>query len=92
MKYSVLCICAILVYSCQTNKKNVKDYYKINGQVFGTFYSIIFESPGESDSVLSSGVLNELDKVNNSLSPYVKTSTISNFNNSESGSEIDSMM
>ncbi len=92
MKYSVLCICAILIFSCQNTKKNVKDYYKMTGQVFGTFYSIIFESEGARDSILSYEVLEELDKVNNSLSPYVKTSTISNFNNSESGSEIDSMM
>ncbi len=91
MKYTLLFVCAILLLSCQNTKKNTSDYYKIKGQVFGTFYSIIYESVEGKDS-LNVEVLNELDKVNNSLSPYVKSSTISKFNYSDSGSEIDSMM
>ncbi len=91
MKYTLLVVCAMLLLACQGNKKSTSDYYKIQGQVFGTFYSIIYESVESKDS-LGVNVLKELDKVNNSLSPYVKTSTISRFNYSDSGSEVDSMM
>ena len=74
--------------SCQPRKA---EYVKMQGRIFGTYYSIIYQPIQENDT-LDKGVLEQLNQVNASLSTYEDTSTISKFNKSKVGVEVDEMM
>ncbi len=78
----------ITLISCNHQSK---DYLKLEGMIFGTYYHIIYE-PVKDDDFLDSGIMEVLNKVDWSLSTYKDTSTINKFNYSEGGAEVDSMM
>lgn len=54
-------------------------YQHNTGFIFGTVYNITYQS----DSDLNDGIVNELQKVDNSLSPFNKNSIISHINRNE---------
>ncbi|MGQ1786574.1 MULTISPECIES: FAD:protein FMN transferase [unclassified Saccharicrinis] len=88
MKQILIILLTLVTLSCQTKSY---DYVKIEGPIFGTYYHIIYQ-PVQGNDALDKGVMTALNEVNASLSTYVKTSTISRFNLSEKGAEIDPMM
>lgn len=61
------------------------NYIKEEGEVFGTFFHIIYES----EDTLTYEIHNVLDEVNQSLSMYNKTSIISRFNQNDSSLILD---
>ncbi|WP_025006722.1 FAD:protein FMN transferase [Marinilabilia salmonicolor] len=66
---------------------NKSTWIKNQGEVFGTYYHIIYESPGGED--LHQEVLQALRSVNKSLSTYDSTSVISLLNQSKKGTPTD---
>lgn len=88
MKIKLLFIPLVLLFlSCQ---EQPKEYIKIEGTIFGTYYHIIYQ-PGVKANLVNP-ITEALNKVDWSLSTYKDTSTISRFNNSEKGIVIDSLM
>ncbi len=88
MKHILIIALVIFFASCQSKSY---DYVKMQGPIFGTFYTIIYQPIQQSDT-LDRGVIHELNKVDWSLSTFKDTSTISRFNFSESGAKVDAMM
>lgn len=88
MKSILILFVALLSLSCQQASY---DYVKIEGQIFGTYYHVIYQPIEQADS-LENGVLQVLKNVDWSLSTYKDTSTISKFNFSEKGFQTDAMM
>lgn len=88
MKHIFILFLALLSLSCQQTSH---EYVKIEGQIFGTYYHVIYQPIQQADS-LDKGVLQVLKKVDWSLSTYKDTSTISKFNVSEKGSQTDAML
>ena len=88
MKHLLIVIIAILMASCQAKQH---EYVKMQGRIFGTYYSIIYQPVLEDDS-LDLGVMEQLNKVDWSLSTFKDTSTISKFNYSKEGAPVDAMM
>ncbi len=88
MKNIFILFIALLFLSCQ---QATQEYVKIEGQIFGTYYHVIYEPVQQTDS-LDKGVLQVLKNVDWSLSTYKDTSTISKFNFSEKGSRADAML
>jgi len=72
--FAVLII-ALLITGCQNNKK---EYIHNKGMIFGTTYHITYESPNNKN--LQRGIETTLEKVNNSLSPFIPHSIISHIN------------
>ncbi|SMO84206.1 thiamine biosynthesis lipoprotein [Saccharicrinis carchari] len=88
MKNILIPLIALLFFSCvQTSH----DYVKMEGQIFGTYYHVIYQPIQQTDS-LDKGLLKVLNKVDWSLSTYKDTSTISKFNFSELGARTDAML
>ncbi|WP_075601930.1 FAD:protein FMN transferase [Saccharicrinis aurantiacus] len=88
MKIKLLLVPIILLFlSCQ---EQAKEYVKIEGTIFGTYYHIIYQPTQNAD--LLQPISEALNAVDWSLSTYKDTSTISSFNKSASGIEIDSLM
>jgi len=77
--FSIFLLTLLIFTSCQDKSRWVKN----QGQVFGTFYHLTYESPDGKD--LQKKVITALDSVNQSLSTYDSTSVISSFNRSEEG-------
>ncbi|WP_291860040.1 FAD:protein FMN transferase [Marinilabilia sp.] len=88
MKISTLMLtlvgATILIFSSCTSKAS---WVKNQGQVFGTYYHLVYESPDGTD--LHKDVMQALDSVNKSLSTYDSTSVISMLNQSDSGTKTD---
>ena len=74
----------LLIFSSCAHKTS---WIKNQGQVFGTYYHLIYESPDGRD--LNKEVMQALDSVNESLSTYDSTSVISRLNQSDSGTRAD---
>jgi thiamine biosynthesis lipoprotein len=72
----------ILIFNSCTSKTS---WVKNQGQVFGTYYHLVYESPDGID--LHKEVLQALDSVNKSLSTYDSTSVISLLNQSACGTK-----
>jgi thiamine biosynthesis lipoprotein len=75
---------SLIFGSCSSNTSWIKN----QGEVFGTYFHIIYESPDGKD--LHKEVILALDSVNKSLSTYDSTSVISQLNKSETGAKTDS--
>ncbi|WP_075591116.1 FAD:protein FMN transferase [Labilibacter marinus] len=88
MKYLIVITISILFLSCQLQEHA---YQKMQGGIFGTYYNIIYQPLQENDT-LDKGVVEQLNKVDWSLSTYKDTSTISKFNYSETGAPVDEML
>ncbi|TLX76122.1 FAD:protein FMN transferase [Labilibacter sediminis] len=88
MKHLCLLLLVALFISCQPK---TKEYVKIEGMIFGTFYHIVYQPVGDERD-LSEGISQSLNNVDWSLSTYKDTSTISRFSQSTEGIEIDSLM
>lgn len=75
-------VCTLLILSCNPPEK----YHKIVGETMGTYYAITYEGSMPSETK------KEIEKIlfdfNNSLSTYIKESTISKLNGSEKGIEL----
>jgi len=88
MKHIFLFFFVIILFSCQPSKH---EYIKLEGMIFGTFYHIIYQ-PIDKKVDYSEGIKASLNKVDWSLSTYKDTSTLSKFNYSVQGIQIDSLM
>ncbi|MBN1820800.1 MAG: FAD:protein FMN transferase [Prolixibacteraceae bacterium] len=66
-----------LLFSC--NRKG--SYVTNDGQVYGTFYHIVYQSPGSKD--LHTGIKEKFDEYTMSFSTFEKESVISKINNNE---------
>ncbi len=71
-------------------KETPLQYTKVSGQVFGTWYNIIYADSLQRD--LEPDILDELKAFNHSLSTYDSTSTISLFNQSTEGVVCDNYL
>ncbi len=87
MKYSVILtiLLSIFLGSCQETKSP----QKLSGKTMGTTYSVIYFD--DENRNLQTQLDSLLVVVNNSLSTYIPTSTISKINQSEVPAETDSM-
>jgi thiamine biosynthesis lipoprotein len=74
----------ILISSCKQ-----KSYFYLEGFTMGTLYHIKFES--KSEQGMKEELESQLIAINNSLSTYISTSTISKVNQSQSVVEVDSL-
>lgn len=88
MKQILLILIVFITFSCQST---APDYLKMQGRIFGTYYSVIYQ-PIQSNDSISNGVVQALDKVDWALSTFKDTSSISNFNFSEVGAPVDAML
>lgn len=70
--------------SCKSNQKK-EIYTSIQGETMGTYYNIKYKS----DIDLKPQIDKELIRINDELSTYIPTSTISKFNKAEKGIKID---
>ncbi len=85
IQQSPLIIIVLLLFTaCEPQYKWVKE----QGEIFGTTYNLVYESPGGKK--LHRNVRQALDSVNQSLSTYDTTSVISRFNRAETGTKTDS--
>ena len=78
----ILIVVLLLSSSCSRN-----NWIKNEGEVFGTYYHLIYESPEGKN--LNDEVMLALDSVNRALSTYDSTSVISRFNRSKKGIEVN---
>ncbi|MEM7104516.1 MAG: FAD:protein FMN transferase [Bacteroidota bacterium] len=83
MKNTILITLLILVWACNTPSGETLQAYAINGETMGTTYSVLYVGPSESD--YSEGIDLLLKQVNQETSTYIPASTISKFNQSETG-------
>lgn len=67
------------IFSCTPKK----EYHKIHGETMGTYFAITFE--GSRPNVVKKEVEQILEDFNNSVSTYIKSSTISDLNKAEDG-------
>lgn len=87
MKLLKIFIVGIAIFVSSCNPQN--DQYKFSeGQIFGTFYHIIYEYPGSED--LQSLILDKMNEFDLSLSTYKPQSVISRVNNNDSTVVLDS--
>lgn len=84
LKTTPVFLFSVLLFLSGCNKST---WIKNQGEVFGTYYHIIYESPDGKD--LHQEVLQALKSVNQSLSTYDSTSVISLLNKSENGTQTD---
>ncbi len=73
------CLSLLLIASC---KNTLVPFENIKGETMGTFYNIKYQSNGHTH--LQKSIDSILVLFNNSLSTYIKESTISTFNSSDS--------
>ncbi len=80
-KYIRLAVLSVIVIglAMYVSKQRNTPFQKNSGFVFGTVYNITYQS----DNDLQKGIEAELQKVDNSLSPFNKTSVISRVNRNE---------
>ena len=71
-------------------KKEAVGYQRIEGEIFGTFYHIIYDDPQQRD--LQPELLEVLGAFNHSLSTYDPNSTISKINQSQDSAMLDDYM
>jgi FAD:protein FMN transferase len=83
MKNFYTLILLLLLAACSEKEK----LHRIEGPTMGTTYHIVYA--GEKQAQLAVGIDSVLQSVNASLSTYIPTSTISLFNQSESGGQVD---
>ncbi len=69
-----------------TNQQKKLEYHKIQGSIFGTIYSIKYQSDGD----IQAQVTEELNRFDYSLSPFKESSVISKVNRNEEV-ELDSL-
>ena len=82
-KFALLALlCGSLFLSCEEPIK----YHRLYGETMGTYYSITYE--GNNPSGVKQEIESLLIDFNNSLSTYIKESTISSLNSSSEGIEL----
>ncbi len=86
-KYLALFSIVILAGCTSSTKRN---YSQINGFAQGTTYNISYFDPQQRDFTAS--IQKILEKVDSSMSLYRENSIINNFNRSEKGMEVDSLL
>jgi len=85
MNYRLLILILFsFVLSCK-NKPDTVKYSSVQGETMGTTYHITYDSNID----LKEDIDKELIRINNELSTYIPTSTISKFNQSDTGIVID---
>ena len=79
---SVLVLCALVILACKSDKNKVENHYNtsLSGPVFGTGYSVVYDSDIDFTIQLDS----LFDVINQSMSTYIPTSEISKLNRNES--------
>lgn len=78
MRYSSAMIVATAVCLVACGPKN--DYQSIQGETMGTTYHITFKRDGRDTAQIQAAIDARLDEINQSMSTYIKDSTISKFN------------
>ena len=82
LKNNIIISLVILTsFSCSNPKKHTDSYIILSGETMGSTYIIKYK--GEKN--YQQEIDNELKRINEELSTYIKTSTISRFNFSDSG-------
>lgn len=79
---SVLVLCALVILACKPDKNKVENFKNtsLSGPVFGTGYSVVYDSDIDFTIELDS----LFDVINQSMSTYIPTSEISKLNRNES--------
>ncbi len=79
---SVLVLCALVILACKPDKNKVENFKNtsLSGPVFGTGYSVVYDSDIDFTIQLDS----LFDVINLSMSTYIPTSEISKLNRNES--------
>jgi len=84
-RISVLNLCVVLglVWGCQSNTDVDRTYAQMQGKTMGTYYKITYYD--SLDRTLQPGIDSLLAQLNQEVSTYIESSTISRFNQSEKG-------
>lgn len=88
MKRYIVFFSIVLLVGCTSNPK--RNYTQINGFAQGTTYNISYFDQQQRD--FSTSIQEILEKVDSSMSLYRENSIINNFNRSEKGMEVDSLL
>ncbi len=87
MRYFYFLITAIILCSCQEETQ----YVKISGETMGTYYNVTCEIPTEHAAADVKAALDQLlIDINDEVSTYIPTSTISMFNQAEGSYAVES--
>lgn len=89
MKYLALIALPIFALTACTPTPQAPTYQKLSGRTMGTSYHITFEMPKSvSAEVVQASIDKRLEQINDSMSTYQATSTISKFNTLKAGQTI----
>ena len=88
MKRAYFFLFIVLMASCTST--TTKDYIRLNGFTQGTTYSITYADSLNRD--FAAPIEDILERVDSSMSLYRKNSIINNFNQSQTGIEVDSLL
>ncbi len=90
-KCIILLLIVLCFAACSGNTgKTVGEYKSLQGEIFGTYYHITY-SEGKNREVTQVGLDSVFAAINNSLSVYVPTSTISKINQNVDSVRLDSL-
>ncbi len=78
-----LCIVPGLLSGCQSGAPTERSYSDMQGETMGTYYKVTYYD--SLDRTLQPGVDSLLARLNQEVSTYIESSTISRFNQSEKG-------
>ncbi len=83
MKFNINFIITVLFFSLLScsNKNKIPQYKSISGKTMGTFYHIKYKGNIDLKNKIDSALI----EINNELSTYIDTSTITAFNKSDTG-------
>ena len=88
MKRAYIFLAIAVMASCTST--TTKDYIRLNGFTQGTTYSITYADSLNRD--FAAPIEDILERVDSSMSLYRKNSIINNFNQSQTGIEVDSLL
>ncbi len=83
--YCLLLFILSIFFSNCNNSGHTGSYFFLTGETMGTIYNIKYKDKNDYQTEIDK----ELIRINNELSTYIKTSTISKFNISENGIKVD---
>ena len=90
-KCIILLLIVLCFAACSGNTgKTVGEYKSLQGEIYGTYYHITY-SEGKNSEITQVGLDSVFAAINNSLSVYVPTSTISKINQNVDSVRLDSL-
>jgi len=79
----IVCLTLVLVWGCQSEKPTERTYSEMQGETMGTYYKVTYYD--SLNRTLQPGVDSLLARLNQEVSTYIESSTISRFNQSDRG-------